>query len=258
MFLLAMDLSDPIVLIASLVVVIFLAAEVYGGYKDGFLDSAIEFLGFIIATVGAFLLKSPLSVFLYTKFPFFKLGGVYKGVTALNIIIYEFIAFFLVFIVIMILLKAFERIFKITERLVRLLYILAVPNKVLGALFGLVKGLCTLYFVVAIFKIGVSSFGFEMKESLADYILEVPVLKSTFGNTLDSLEEITILSKEYEDTKDKDEFNKKAFEILIENGIITKGNLEILINSDKVEDFYTVSDNSKENEKEDFGNGITK
>jgi hypothetical protein len=91
-----------------------------------------------------------------------------------------------------------------------------------------------LYFVIAVFKIGTNVMGYEMKPSLADVILEFPVLKRTFGPTIDSLNDISSLAKDYEHTKDKDEFNEKALDILLEYDIITEDNLDKLINSGKI------------------------
>jgi len=41
-------------------------------------------------------------------------------------------------------------------------------------------------------------------------------------------------SREYEDTKDKDEFNNKAMDILLKYNVISKDNLQILIDNGKI------------------------
>ena len=67
-----------------------------------------------------------------------------------------------------------------------------------------------------------------------DDIVNIPVLNTTFGDTLSSLDEITSLAKEYEDQQDKDEFNKRAIDVLLKYEIISKENLQILIDSGKI------------------------
>ena len=42
------------------------------------------------------------------------------------------------------------------------------------------------------------------------------------------------MAKEYEYTKDKDEFNQKVIDILLEYDLITKDNLETLIEDGKI------------------------
>ena len=230
----SLNLSNPVSLIIAAVIVIFLVLEVINGYKKGFLESGVRLIGSILIVVGAFLFKGPLSVYLYTNFPFFNFGGVFKGVEALNIIAYEIITFVLLFVVLFIIFKIVCGVTKLIDRLLSLIFFIGIPNKILGAVLGFVQGLVILYFVIAVFKIGTNLFGYEMQPSLADYIVEVPILKQTFGGTLDSLDEITSLAKDYEYTKDKAEFNDKVLDILLKYDIITEENLDKLIDSGKL------------------------
>lgn len=238
----SLNLSNPISLIIALVIVVFLVLEVVNGYKKGFLESSVRLVGFILVIIGSFLLKNPLSVYLYTNFPFFKFSGIFKGLYALNIIAYEIIAFILLFVVLYILFKVICEITKLVDKLLSLIFFIGIPNKILGAILGFVQGIVTLYFVIAVFKIGTNLFGYEMKPSLADYIVEVPILKQTFGSTLDSLDKVTNLAKNYEFTKDKDEANEEVLDILLEYDIISKENLDKLIDSGKI----SVNDSEEE------------
>ena len=66
------------------------------GFKRGFFNQLVSSIGFFVIVVLSFLLKNPLSVFLYEHLPFFKFGGIIKGVTVLNIFLYEIIAFIII------------------------------------------------------------------------------------------------------------------------------------------------------------------
>ena len=104
-FLLNLSFESLDVSIVNIVIIAFIFLSTYLGFKNGFLDSSIRFVGVIIAFVGSYIFKNPLSVFMYTHLPFFKIGGIFEGVSVINILIYEFIAFILVFIVLMLLFK---------------------------------------------------------------------------------------------------------------------------------------------------------
>lgn len=234
MVLFHLDFTDPVVAIVNVVVILFLLLEVYSGYKKGFLESSIRLLDFIAAIVGAYLLKNPVSVFLYTHLPFFKLGGLFKGVSILNIIIYEVIAFILVFVLLMVVIKVIAKLTGLVDKLLSFLFFLGIPGRILGALVGFVQAIVILYFAIFFFKFGCNLFGYSMKESLADDIVSIPILKETFGPSLTSLDEITSLALEYEDTKDKDDFNEKAILILLKYNVITEENLQILIDNGKI------------------------
>ena len=67
----------------------------------------------------------------------------------------------------------------------------------------------------------------------------MPVLNNTFGNVLDSFDDITELAVEYENIQDKQQLNNESIDILLEYGIITEENLEVLIEAGKVQ--YSVN-----------------
>lgn len=229
-----LNLSNPISLLIAIIIVIFMILEISNGYKKGFLESGVRLVGSILIVIVSYLLKDPLSVYLYTHLPFFKFDGLFKGITALNIIVYEVIAFVIIFVVLFVIYKVICLLTKIVDKLLSLIFFIGIPNKILGAVLGFIQGIVTLYFVIAIFKIGTNIMGYEMSPSLADYIVEIPILKQTFGPTLSSLDDITSLAKDYEYTKNKEEFNEKAVDILLKYDVITEDNLDILIEKGKI------------------------
>ena len=220
----SLNLSNPISLLIAIVIVIFMIMEVINGYRKGFLESGVRLVGSILIIIGAYILKNP----------FFKFDGLFRGVTALNIIVYEVIAFVIVLVALFIIFKIICLFTKLVDKLLSLIFFIGIPNKILGAILGFIEGIVILYFVIAVFKIGTNLLGYEMEPSLADVVVETPILKHVFGTTLDSLGEITGMAKEYEYTKDKDEFNQKVIDILLEYDLITKDNLETLIEDGKI------------------------
>lgn len=234
MILFNLNLTDWKVLLVDAIIIFIIATETYSGYKKGFLESSIKLLGFIGAFIGAYILKSPLSVFMYTHLPFFKFDGLFKGVSSLNIIVYEVLAFIVTFIVLRVAIKVVARLLGLVERLLSFIFFIGVPSKILGALVGFIKSIIILYFASFVLKFGCNFMNIEIKESLADDIISIPVLKNVFGDTLSSFDEITSIAKDYEDTKDKTEFNDKAIDILLKYNVITKENLQILIDNDKI------------------------
>ena len=229
-----LNFSDWKVAVVNIVIILFLTGGIIEGYKKGFLESTIKFIGTIVALVGAYMFKNPVSVFLYTHLAFFKFGGVFKGVSVLNILIYEFIAFALVFLVILVILKIIYDATGLVNKLFSVVAFLGLPNKILGAIVGFIESLIALYFISFIFIFICNFFGFGMKESLVDTVVDIPVLKETFGPSLNSINDIGVLAKDYKDVQDKDEFNYKSLEILLKYDVITKENAKKLIDSKKL------------------------
>ncbi len=241
--LLSLTLSNPVALVVSILVILIFVADVIAGYRKGFLEGGVKFLKTIIAMLSAYFMKAPLSKYMYLNLPFFRLEGLFKGVTSLNILIYEVIAFFLVFILVLVILNVVSTLLKLDEKVLRLVSIIGVPNKIMGAIIGGLKSIVFLYFCLTLFFVVSNYLKIDTGESLGDYVVNTPILKSTFGNVLDSFDQITDLAVQYENIQDKDELNKKSIDILLEYDIITQENLDLLIDAGKVQ--YSV-DNAEE------------
>ena len=229
-----LNFNDPVVAVINVVVILILILGTYSGLKKGFLQSSIRIIGLIIAIIAAYILKNPISVFLYTHLPFFKFGGLFKGVSVLNVIVYELIAFLALLIIFLIAIKIICKITSLVDKVLSLIFLLGIPNKILGAIVGFIESVIILYFVSFVFKFTCNFMNLDIKPSLVDDVVNFPVLKQTFGSSLSSLDEITSLALEYKDTKDKDEFNEKAMDILVKYKVITEENLQILIDSGKI------------------------
>ena len=92
----------------NIIDVLIILLILFGGFvglKRGFTKELLSFVGFVLILVIAFILKNPISSFLYENLPFFGFSGSFKGITVLNILIYEVIAFLIVFSILMIIFK---------------------------------------------------------------------------------------------------------------------------------------------------------
>ena len=228
-----LDFTNPKVIVVNLVIIIFLLLSIYDGYKKGLFESFFKFLGFILSCVVAFTFKNKLSIIMYTYLPFFKFGGAFKGITAINILLYELLAFIGIFIVCMIVVSLILKMTNIIEKLVKALPLIGFVDQLLGAIVGFVQSIVILYFIIFIFKFGCNLFGFYVQPSLADNIMEIPVLKEKCGSSLDAFDDIVLLKDDF-DSSEKEEFNNKAIKILLDKKIITKENLDLLIKKNKI------------------------
>ena len=126
--------------LVDVLILLFLVLSACLGFKRGFTRELVSFIGFFAVVIIAFYLKNPISQFLYENLPFFKFGGLFKGVTALNILIYEVIALLLAISILSIALKLLVFATKVFEKLLTMTIILGIPSKILGAVVGLIEG----------------------------------------------------------------------------------------------------------------------
>src|SRR5574344_2757537 len=83
--------------IVDIIIIIWLLFGLIAGIKNGFTKQLISFVGFVVILFISYHLKNYVSVWMYEYLPFFKFGGIFKGVTVLNIALYELLAFIAVF-----------------------------------------------------------------------------------------------------------------------------------------------------------------
>ena len=75
--------------IVDIIIIVALLLGAISGFIRGFFKQTVMFVGTIIVVILSFILKNPLSLILYKNLPFFKFGGL----TSLNILMYEILAF---------------------------------------------------------------------------------------------------------------------------------------------------------------------
>jgi len=234
--LLNIDFSSTQSILVSLFVILFLLGGIIGGYKKGFLDSVFKFIGFILALLIAYIFKDTLASIMCNYLPFLKFGGIFKNVTAINIIVYQIIAFIIIFIVASLVIDLILKLTDFINSIIKKIPIIGTLNSLLGAIIGFIESLVFLYFLCFAFKFGANFLGYEVKESLADNILDISILKNNYGETLDCFQDIFEVAKEYKNEVDKTEVNNKAIELLLKYDIVTEEQIDTLIESDKLKE----------------------
>ena len=220
-------------IIDAIIIILLLFGAVFG-FKAGVIKSAVSFLGTLLIIFLAFQLKNPISEFLYMHLPFFNFNGALAGVTVFNVLIYEGIAFLIVFAILEILLKVVIIASGILESILRLTIVLGLFSKILGLFFGFIE-----YYVIifaGLFMLNCfSNTAFLIKDSsLATNILNnTPILTEQFREPKAAIDEILSLSTTYKN--DKDGYNTKALEILIKYNVISKEQAEKLISKKKID-----------------------
>ena len=221
--------------VVDIVLLILIAFGALLGFKRGFTRELVSLIGIFAILILSYILKNPVSVILYKYFPFFNFGGIFKDITIINILVYEAIAFFLVFFMLTIVFRFLLLVTKIFEKILTITIILGIPSKILGAILGAVQSV--IYIFVVLYIISLPTFNFKAinDSKVATTILDkTPVLNKICDKTIDVFDEIIKLKEEYDNTNNLEEFNKKALNIMIEKGVITKKNAQFLIDKGKI------------------------
>jgi len=221
--------------IVDIIILIFIGFGILLGFKRGFTRELVSLLGIFVILVLSFLFKNPVSVFFYNNLPFFNFGGIFKDITVLNILLYEVLAFLVVFFVLTILFKLLVSFTKAFEKILNATIILGIPSKILGALVGAIKTVIYVFIVLYILSLPTFNLNFIKQSKIGNTILDkTPILASVCDKTINVFNKIIELKDEYVNTDNVKEFNQKALDIMIDNKVITKENAKKLIEKGKI------------------------
>ena len=223
-----MNIIDAIIFL-----IILMGAVV--GFINGVIRQTVSLVGFLLVIILAFILKNPLSLWMYEHLPFFNFWGILKGVTVINILLYEVLAFLILVAIFSIILKIILMAAKIIEKILEFTVILGIPSKILGIFVGALE--YYLFVFVLLYVVTLPIFDTKsIKESkFAVNILEkTPVLSSYTEDATKVLNDFVALKDKYEKSSNSEEFNKDALKVLLDYKVVDVKSVDKLVERNKI------------------------
>ena len=214
--------------IAILIILILFALK---GFKDGFFKTIVSFVGFLIITILAYNLKNIVGDFLVLNFPFFHFNTFFGGASVLNIILYQGIAFVLMFMILEIIYRIVLSITGIIEKVLKLTIILGIPSKILGLVFGFLEGYIIVYLVL--FFLAQPFVTFNIKDNsnwMNPILVKTPILSKYGEKGLEVFNEL----KELSNIDNTNELDLKMADIVLKEKVISKKTFKTLIDKEKI------------------------
>ena len=222
----------------DLIILFILITGIGIGIKRGVIKSAVMFFGTIIVLILSFLLKNPVAHILYSIFPFIELSGKYQGLTTLNILIFNAIAFIAVYLVLIGILQIIIKISGFLEKILDYTIILAIPSKILGGIFGLLENYLIVFVIMFIIVQIPNTYEFTSKSVIGNYILSsTPILSKTSKEYYDSAKEILSIVDTNNNGKTEEEINnnnKVALDIMLKHHITNVEEINYLVKIGKL------------------------
>jgi len=237
--------------IVDLGIIVFILLGAFVGWKQGFTRSVVNCVGYTVIIILAFLLKNPIGDFMMMYLPFFDFFGLIKGLSVLNIAVYQVFAFLLVFMLLTIVLKFLMVATKIFETILKFTIILGLPSKILGAILGLIKNYVIVFMVLYVLTLPIiSGPPFLTDSKMAKPILEkTPVLSIFADKTVSVATEFVEIKDKYEESN-TNEFNLETLDLFLKYDVVTPETVQKLIEKDKlhINNIDTVLNKYKEGE----------
>ena len=173
----------------NVVDVIIIALLILGGvagFKAGVIKKLTDFIGMFVVIILAFYLKNYISVIMYENLPFFNFFGLINGIDTLNILLYEVIAFLVIFIALLFVLKVVLMLTGLVEKILKATVILSIPSKLLGIVVGVIEMYVYLFLILVIVSLPIFDSSFLKDSKMNNFILNnTPVLSGVSEEIID-------------------------------------------------------------------------
>ena len=235
--------------IVDAILILFLLCGAVLGFKKGAIKSLVAFIGTIALIVISFYLKNPVAEFLFEYGPFFNFAGEWEGLTTLNILLYEGIAYILVFVVLSGVLSLLLKVSGIIEKILKFTIILGIPSKILGAILGLLEAFAFSFIVLFLLLQFNGTSKYISNSPISMKVLDkTPFIGPMVEDTYEAIIDINKLKEKYKNSPDKDAYNREILNIMLNYEVITTEATQKLIDNQKLsfEGAQSILDSFKE------------
>lgn len=218
------------------ILILFLLLGAVLGFKKGAIKSLVALIGTIVVVVVAYYLKNPVAELLLDYCPFLKFGGAWTGLVTLNILLYEAIAYLLVFIILSSILSLLIKVSGILETILKMTIILGIPSKIIGAVLGFLEALVFSFIVLFVLLQFNATSKMVSDSTLARSIIDkTPIIGHMVNDTYKAIQDINKLQDKYKNDSNKDAYNAEILTIMLKYEVVTPEVTQKLINNKKLD-----------------------
>lgn len=220
--------------VCDIIILIALAFGAVGGFKAGVIKKTADFVGMFIIVILAFYLKNYLSVIMYENLPFFNFWGFVKGLDAINILFYETLAFIIVFMALLFVLRVVLTVTGLIEKLLKATIILSIPSKLLGIVVGVIEMYVYVFLILIVLTLPIFDLPYVRESKTANFIINnTPILSGISEDMINIYDDVydVVINK---NSKTDEQLNSDITKILIDNNVITKESARKLVERNKL------------------------
>ena len=225
--------------IFSVIIVLLILLCGVLGSKRGILKELVVIIGTIVVFVLSFFLKDFVAGFFCTYLPFFNFRIPLGNLISLNIIFYQLIAFLILVIIFRLILQILIDVTGIFSKIINATIILALPNKLLGFIVGLLEGYILMFIILNVIAIPMSGSKLFMSSGVRQFIVnDTPVLKDSLGGLNYAIEDVLSLSSK----DDRNTNDLKVIDIMLKYKTVSVDFMDDVKETGKLDDISGLDD----------------
>ena len=217
-------------------IILVLISFIVVGLKKGVIKELVSLVGIILVFILSWNLKGFIGNFLCLNLPFIEFKGAISNISSLNIMMYQMIAFIIIFSLLLGIYSISLKISRIVQKFVNMTLVLWIPSKILGAVVSFIKGYLILFIIFVFLMIPLGNYSIFKESTFIDIILnKTPIVSKHTSSFTKPISEIIDLSKKVNNKKiTAKEANKRAISIMINYDVVDKNTIEKLYEKKKL------------------------
>lgn len=221
--------------VIDILIILFVLGGAFLGFRRGVITQTVSFVGLILIFIIAYLTKDYLAFIFVKWLPFIKIDlGSVRNLVVLNVLMYELIAFGIIFSLLMILFKYVMTFTEVFEAILKNTIVLALPIKILGLIMGAIQYLLISVIIVILLISPVFKVKLVKESKSSELITEKMQDKKIFGvNIISAFDDIAAV--ETIDYRKHDEAELQVLDIMLQNKITNLKLIDSAVESGKLD-----------------------
>lgn len=221
--------------IVDIIAIVIIALGALAGFKRGAIKSLVQLVGIVAIVIVAYQFKGILGNIFIKYLPFFNFGGVLSELYSINILIYQGIAFVIMFVLLYCVLNILINLSGILDLLIKLTVILELPSKIIGTVLGAVESL-VFVFVLGFTLLQIAPTQKYVMESkiLLPIVEKTPVVRDVFYRANAAAADTYRTVQKYQESGNSLEANLEILRTLVVSGAVKANVVQECIDNGKL------------------------
>lgn len=219
----------------DIIAIVIIALGALAGFKRGAIKSLVQLIGIVAIVIVAYQFKGLLGNVFIKYLPFFNFGGVLNELFSINILIYQGIAFVIMFVLLYCILNILINLSGIIDLLIKFTVILELPSKIIGTILGAIESLVFVFVLGFVLLQIAPAQKYIMDSKIMLPIVErTPVVRDVFYRTNAAAVDMYRTVEKYQTSGNALEANLEILRSLVVAGVVDAGVVQDCIDNGKL------------------------
>lgn len=232
--------------IIDVIVILFILLCIVSGLKRGVIKEAVYVVGNIFILILSFSLMGSFAKILYSIMPFFNFGFLEIGLSALNILVYQIIAFVIIYLILSSIFRLVLGVTKVIDKLINSLLLFRGLSSILGGIVGFIGGVLVAFVILIIISVPLADNVYFHESKSVDLVLNhTPILTGLTKDLNGATNDIYILtrriSKDNNKIANSNAYNLETLDIMLKYNLVSVDTIDKLVEQNKLSDIKNIN-----------------